>query len=243
MDTLLITSDMKRSPPLFAENSHCVRNGWLAQKSVSMRGKILLGLLLLISTGLLHCEPLLLTELPAGSLGSYASLLVEGDISLSLEEAQKRQHEGLFHQSKQPVLTYGIGSRPIWVRMTLLNPSEQPLSLRLIVGTTWIDQMEVFIIHDGRVSANWQAGDQYLDAYGFTPGIGFMFPLSFPSGLSELYLRVDTIDPLVLPIQLLSQEQAASNERLMHYFYGFIYGFLVALAAYNAMLFAGVPRA
>jgi diguanylate cyclase (GGDEF)-like protein len=193
-----------------------------------------------VTAGLLQAEPLLLTELPTGSLGTHANLLVEDGTPLSLEEAQIRQHQDQFRPGKQPVLTHGIGSRPVWVHLELINPTDCPLPFRLVAGTTWIDRLNVFIIHDGHVSASWQTGDDSPEAYGLTPGIGYTFSPSFASGRSDLYLRVDTVDPLVLPLELLSEEQAVSNERSIHYLYGLIYGFLIALAAYNGMLFAGL---
>jgi len=235
---------MKSSNPSINTNSQYhpfARTSLFSRKSVSYRYRqILLCLLLVMATSLLHAEPLLLTELPTGSLGIHTSLLVEDGTPLSLKEAQARQHEGLFRPGKQPVLTYGIGSRPVWIHLELNNPADQPLPFRLVAGTNWIDRLDVFIIHDGHVSASWQTGDDSPEAHGLTPGIGFTFPLSFAPGRSDLYLRVDTIDPLVLPLELLSEEQAASNERVINYLYGFIYGFLMALVAYNSMLFAGL---
>ena len=195
---------------------------------------------LMLTTGLIQAQPLLLTDLPKGSLGVWAEMLVEDGPPLSLEEAQARQHAGQFRKIGQPVLTHGIGSRPLWVHLELLNPTTASLPLRLVTGTTWADRLSMFIIHDNRPSASLQTGDEYPGAQGLTPGAGFILPASFAPGRSDLYLRVDMIDPLVLPLELMTEEQARSHERRVHYSYGFIYGFLIALLAYNAMLFAGL---
>lgn len=234
---------MKNSNPSFNTNSHRL----FAYSSLSLRRtgshrywQILLSLLLGMATGLLQAKPLMLTELPTGSLGTHASLLVEDGAPLSMEDAQARQREGLFRPGKQPVLTYGIGSRPVWVHLELINPTDHPLPFRLVLGTTWIDKLDVFIIHDGQVSAIWQTGDDSPEAYGLTPGIGFTFSPSFSPGRSDLYLRAEEIDPLVLPIELIPEQQVAVSERAVHYSYGFIYGSLIALLAYNSILFAGL---
>lgn len=202
--------------------------------------QFLLAVLLALAAGLLHAEPLLLTALPAGSLGAQASLLVEDGPPLSLAEAQARQREGLFRPDKKPVLNAGIGSRPVWVHLELSNPTAQALPFRLVAGTTWLDRLDVYIVHNGQVSASWQTGDDRPEAVGLTPAMGFALSAIFLPGRSDLYLRADAIDPLVLPIELIPEEQAASRERLVHYSYGFFYGFLFALLAYNAMLFAGL---
>lgn len=194
----------------------------------------------MMAAGVLQAQPLLLTELPTGSLGTRANLLVEDGARLSLQEAQARQREGLFRQGNRPVLTYGIGARPLWVHLELFNPSAKALPLRLVAGTAWIDQLDVFIVQGNQVTASWQAGDERPTPYGLIPAVGFTFDFHFAPGRSDLYLRVETNDVLVLPIELMSEDQAASDERLVHYGYGFIYGFLMALIAYNVMLFAGL---
>ncbi len=202
----------------------------------------LLALLLMMAAGRLQAQPLLLTELPTGSLGTWADLLVEDGPPLSLQEAQAGQREGLFHKGKRPVLTYGIGARPLWVHLELLNPSAKSLPMRLVAGTAWIDRLDVFLVHDNQVSASWQTGDESPNPNGLIPAVGFTFDPHFAPGRSDLYLRVETDDVLVLPIELMSEAQAISNERLLHYGYGFIYGFLMALIAYNIMLFAGLRK-
>jgi PAS domain S-box-containing protein len=202
--------------------------------------RTLLALLLTLVTGLIQAQPLLLTELPTESLGTWADLLVEDGPPLSLEEAQARQREGLFRKGSHPVLTYGIGARPCWVHLELFNPTTELLPFKMVVGTTWTDRLDMYVVHDNRVSASWQTGDDYPNAQGLIPAVGFTFSPRFAPGRSDLYLRVESIDPLVLPIELMTEERALSNERLVHYSYGLLYGYLIALIAYNIMLFAGL---
>ncbi|MBU1692201.1 MAG: diguanylate cyclase [Gammaproteobacteria bacterium] len=195
-----------------------------------------------MAAGLIQAQPLVLTELPTGSLGTWANLLIEDGPPLSLEQAQARQHGGLFHKDNRTVLTYGIGSRPRWIHLEIFNPTTDSLPFRLVTGTTWTDRLKLFVVHDNQVTSSWQTGDDHPKAHGLTPGIGFTFTASFAPGRSDLYLRVESIDPLVLPIELMTEEQALSSERLVHYSYGFIYGFLIALLAYNGMLFIGLRK-
>lgn len=218
----------------------CAKSRCFARASAALLWRTLLVLQLLLAAGLVQAQPLLLTELPTGPLGAWTELLVEDGPPLSLEAAQARQREGLFHQGTQPVLTYGIGARPVWVHLELFNPGAESLPFQMVAGTTWIDRLDLFVVHDNRVSASWQTGDAYPNAHGLVPAVGFTFAPSFPPGRSDLYLRVATDDPLALPIELMTQEQALANERLVHYSYGFFYGFLFALMAYNGMLFAGL---
>jgi diguanylate cyclase (GGDEF)-like protein len=74
------------------------------------------------------------------------------------------------------------------------------------------------------------------------PGLGFAFPLAVPAGRSEIFIRAETPDPMLLPLSLQLASQVAAEERGVHYGYGLLYGFLLALIAYNTMLFAGLRK-
>ena len=68
----------------------------------------------------------------------------------------------------------------------------------------------------------------------------FVFDHAFESGVSDVFVRVETPDPMVVPIYLMSPGQAHARETQQDYSYGFLYGFLFALLAYNVMLYAGL---
>ena len=199
-----------------------------------------LALLVLVGSATLGAEPVVLTDLPAGSLGRQASVLFEQEVPLQLAQAQALQAAGAFHAGERAVLTLGIGAPAVWVHVPLSNPTGQPLPLRLTLGTTWLDHLDVYLVHGGIASAQWQTGDSYAHAPGLVPASGFVFTATVPAGRSDLYLRVQTDDPLVLPIRLQADAVAAHGEVLLRYGYGFLYGFLMALAIYNGVLYTGL---
>lgn len=199
-----------------------------------------LAILMTLMAALAQAQALQLNQLPTGSLGHHVDLMVEDGQQLTLEQAQAKLREGGFRAGDRPVLNYGIGARPVWVHLEVFNPGNTALPFRLVAGTSWIDRIDVFMIHNNQVSTRWQTGDENPRPYGLTPGIGFTFDPLFAPGRSELYLRVQTNDVLVLPLELTPAAQAASHERFIHYGYGFLYGFLFALLAYNSMLFVGL---
>jgi diguanylate cyclase (GGDEF)-like protein len=202
----------------------------------------LLACLLAMLAGSVRAQPLLLTELPSGSLGRWTELYVEEGHALDLAEAQTLLHEGKFRRGDQPILSQGIGSKPRWLHLALINPAAVPVSLKLAVGTTWTDRIDAYLVHDGQPVANWQTGDGFPRAPGLTQGIGYVLSPGFAPGRSDLFLRVDSTDPLIFPIELLTEEQAQEQQQLVHYSYGFIFGFMMALAAYNATLFFGLRK-
>lgn len=184
-------------------------------------------------------EPLSLSDMPEESLGIWSEVLVEDGAPLSLDEAQIKQQNGLFRKADRSVLTYGIGARPRWVHLDISNPTNQRQSVFLITGVSWLDRLDVYVVKDHQVTMSWQTGDEYAHPFGLAPGVGFSFPVLFASGNSDLYLRVQSIDPMVLPIQLITNERLLASDHVEKYLYGLFYGYLFALLAYNALLFFG----
>ncbi len=198
--------------------------------------------LLLLVTQLSLAEPLQLNNLPTGSLGKWAELMLEDGPELKLDKAMLYQQDQKFSQGIRAVYSDGIGAPPLWVHLKVNNPTAESLSLYLLAGTTWIDQLDVYVIHDNRISSRWHTGDENAGAPGIRPGAGFAFMHKFMPGRSDIYFRVESVDPLVLPIELKTPNQFIASERLLHYRYGLIFGFLVALIIYNLILFVSLKK-
>lgn len=196
----------------------------------------------LLVTVAAHAQPLTLDALPAGSLGGWTDRYVEEGSALNLAQAQTLLHQGLFHPGNRPILSQGIGSKPQWLHLALINPTAAPISLKLVVGTTWTDRIDAYLLHDGQATLEWQTGDELPHTSGLSQGIGYILSPSFAPGRSDLFLRVDSTDPLIFPIELLTDEQARELRQRVHYSYGFIFGFMLALAAYNLTLFFGLRK-
>jgi diguanylate cyclase (GGDEF)-like protein len=196
--------------------------------------------LLLALLGPGRAEPLGVVPAPTGLLGRQAEVLIESGAPLRLDQAQAAWQRGEFTPGRRAVLAEGLGSPPIWQRLTLHNPTWRHVELRLVAGMTWIDRVDVYMTRESGPTTQWQGGDELVGAPFAQPGLGMVFPLIVPPGHSELWVRTETPDPMLVPLRLLDDSGLQGLERLQHYGYGLLYGFLLALMAYNAVLFVGV---
>ncbi|MCV2358373.1 sensor domain-containing diguanylate cyclase [Paucibacter sp. TC2R-5] len=214
---------------------------------------ILLLILLLLQAGRVGAEPLLvkgstgLTGLPGGSLGLQTEVFIEtpGETvaqPLDLAQAQALQRAGKFNPGQQQVLNFGIGAPPVWLRLALHNPGAQAVEMRLLAGTTWLDSVALYQLQGDKLLTQVHTGDEQAGAQGLTPVLGFVFALRLPPGDSELFLRVASVDPMLLPLELVTPGQLAQRRLQTGYFYGLVYGFLFALCVYNLLLFAGLRQ-
>lgn len=185
--------------------------------------------------------PLDLEQLPGGSLGRHVQVLHEQPGQpLDLAQVRHLYAAGRWQPGTQAEPNFGIGHPPVWLRLAVRNGSEQPRSLRLVLGTTWIDQLDVHVLQGATHVLQLRGGDASSGAGQLVPAQGFRFSLDFPPGDSEIYLRAATPDPLVLPLRLVTPEAAAGDDSRHAYGYGFLYGFLIALIAYNTTLALGL---
>ncbi|MBV8604153.1 MAG: GGDEF domain-containing protein [Pelomonas sp.] len=191
-------------------------------------------------------DPVRIDRLPAGLLGPQLLYLQEAaGRPLDLDQARQAYARGAFHADARPLANFGVGARPVWLRLALRNSLDEGLTLQLRVGMSWLDHIVVYQVRDGRTFGVWESGDEADpgNAAGTVrPGQGFEYPLWVPSGDSEVYVRVDSVDAMALPVTLNVPATAWREQEQHDYGYGLLYGYLFALVLYNALIFAGVRK-
>ena len=173
-------------------------------------------------------------------LGRQVQYLQEQGGRLTLADAITAEERGEFRSGRTKVASYGLDASPVWMHLRVRNPHVVASPFQLQVGTTWIDFLDVYVMHDGRLLQSWNSGDGVMGAQYVEPGAGYGFPISFMPGESDVYIRAQTVDPLLLPVSLLPESRVMAAERGIQYGYGLMYGYLLALIAFNLMLFGGI---
>jgi len=173
----------------------------------------------------------------ASAIGLSTEFLAEQAGRLTLTDAIAAYQARKFLPGASPVLNFGIGAKPVWIHFAVDNPTAVPQHQRLAIENAWLDQIEVYLQHQGRTTATYRVGDQ--QAFGQRPIASRYFVLdqAFETGVSDVFIRVETADPMVVPITLLNQETSRIRQTQQELSYGIVYGFLLALMAYNAILF------
>lgn len=198
--------------------------------------------LLLGQTAFASNTPIPADAPPEQALGRHAGYLDEADGRLTLEQAIAAQAGGKFLAGTRDILNFGIGSRPVWIHFSVDNPTPGLLQRRLSVENAWLDQIDIHVRHRAQTVAAHRLGDSR--PYRLRPVDNRHFALDhdFAPGISDVFIRVETPDPMAMPIYLMTPERAREREASQNYSYGFLYGFLFALLVYNVMLYAGLRK-
>lgn len=200
-----------------------------------------LPLLLALASTLAHAMPVSLSDPATGQpLGLYTRYLKEQHGRMTLDEARAALASMAATPGRAPVLSFGMGSKPVWIRLTATNPLASNQIRRLTLANSWLDEIDLYFVAADRVIASYRLGDAHPFAERPLPERFFSVDHAFAPGSTDIYIRVATPDPIVLPIHLQSIEAATAQRGMQGYSYGFLYGYLIALLAYNALLFINV---
>lgn len=162
---------------------------------------------------------------------------VEGSQPLSVAQASALNAQGHFQPVQTPIPSFPLGSHPVWMHLGVDNPTGGELARHLVVGMPWLEHVDAYFLRNGTVVGEWHTGAETSGAPGLTPSLGFAVPHVFETGHSDVYVRAESLDPLVVPIRLMSEAQLDETKSATAYLMGGFYGFLVALCAYNLLLF------
>ena len=196
--------------------------------------------LALLWSATIAAAPISLAHVDENAIGFDTTFLKEKEGPLDLDHALAAQQAGEFTHGGNAVLNFGIGSKPVWIHFAVDNPTMAPTHRRLSIENAWLDRVHVYIRHQGKTLASYRVGD--ARAFGQRPVNSrfFVFDPLFDPGVSDVFIRIETPDPMVVPIRLMGSEESRIREARQEISYGLVYGFLLALIAYNAILSASL---
>ena len=200
----------------------------------------LAGVLAFLGCALAVAAPLTTAADYDAAIGRHAEFLQETAGRLELAEAIAARAAGKFVPGASPVLSFGIGAKPVWIRFAVDNPTDAPVERRLSIEAAWLDRLDVHVLHEGNLVATHRGGDRQPFMQRTVMGRSFMFDHTFAPGASEVFIRVETPDPMVVPLYFESREASRLRHMQEQLSYGLVYGFLLALIAYNAILYASL---
>lgn len=202
--------------------------------------RLVLPLLLFLSGSSVQAAVIDAASDTRGAIGHYAWLMPESGAPLELDEVRERFAAGEFVQSEDAYLDFGIGASPVWLRFEISNDSATPVQRRLSIENSWLDHIEIYFLTDGSLERRYQLGDALPFSGRPIEERFFSLDHRFAPGLTILYIRVATPDPMVLPVYLGSTESWHERQIEESYSYGLIYGVIGALLLYNLVLYFGL---
>ncbi len=206
---------------------------------------ILLAFLLLPLSGgghLMAAPTLTLEQQYPEPVGRYFSVYPDADRS-SWQRALESYQLGGYQVSDQQVPNFGLDAGGHWLLAKLSNSSPEARLRYLVIDNAWLDYIGLYQLDgDFQLLNRSINGDQYPRSDVRSDDVNFVFRLRVPTGESYLLLRVETPDPSPIPLRFYSHSEYENFKDMRMFSYGACLGFILALMAYNFMLFVGLKE-
>ncbi len=108
---------------------------------------------------------------------------------------------------------------------------------RLIFENSWLDKIDIYLIDQNNNKKKVTLGDSFAFAERTIEHRFFVFDYNYPPGISQLFIRIETPDPMIVPMFFGDTTSAMKRDMFNSYSYGLLYGVVTALMLYNFILF------
>ncbi len=139
-----------------------------------------------------------------------------------------------FEQAEEEVLFLGITEEPVWVRVSFYRGDSPPSGgYMLQLLTANLDSVSFFQTAGDTLVASYRTGEALPFSSRPAEGSHFVFPvLDIPHG-SEVYLRVVSTKPMILPVTVTSREDTYRSLNRKDMFFAMYTGIVLVMLLYN----------
>ena len=196
----------------------------------------LLILLLFVYKPALAREVIISPEASTVKITTQAGVAIDTSSNLAIEQLQPTQFE--YHHTD---LHFGRTDNTVWIRLNIKNLLENP-NIIIHINNPTLDKISLF----QRSQGEWletELGDLKEFHQRIINLPTFAIPILIGQNSSEIvYLRIQSIDTLSVPITIFSQNDF-NNFLYSHYIsFGMLYGIPTGLLLYNLLIFISVRK-
>tara|TARA_R110000737_G_scaffold352486_1_gene398703 strand:+ start:399 stop:1985 length:1587 start_codon:yes stop_codon:yes gene_type:complete len=148
----------------------------------------------------------------------------------------EQYNRGEFTKNLDNKVSFGFTPDVIWASVLINNSSNKEIKKVFHLDTAWLDHADFYFIHHNKVIEKSSLGDT-LPFNSRTPPTRMLYQShTFKAGITQVLMRFESQDPLLIPLYLTTDETRQSGEVFTNYFYGFLYGAFFILLVYNIAL-------
>ncbi|MFD2165603.1 diguanylate cyclase [Thalassotalea euphylliae] len=171
------------------------------------------------------------------TIGPSITYFQEKQQRLTLEQAKETFDLGFGKGATSDSISLGIGVAPVWLKFTVHQQTQLSQAYRLAIETPWLDHIDTWVYHQGIVEKHVIGGDAVPFEQRPMQYKYYAFEHTFSPGLTDVYIRVESLGPMAIPVRLSTVPEAIERDISAAYQYGVLYGIMVALALYNLVLY------
>lgn len=175
--------------------------------------------------------PIQVDEREAVDLWPATSVLLDAGNDFSREQAIALRPRFVKPEGTASNLGRRMGT--VWLRIPLRVPEGETLQRVLEVDYPLLNQVDLYLLRDGRVQSHQRMGTQLRRAERALPSRAHAAPLALSPGDYELLLQVSSTSSMVLPITLRTPQDFTRYESQVHLVQGITLGLALCMLMYS----------
>ncbi|HVL00653.1 MAG TPA: diguanylate cyclase [Dongiaceae bacterium] len=197
----------------------------------------LLCLALLLSRGVLAAAPYSLdANVGRASLDANLSYLEDPSRELTLD--QVRAPDQQWADNGNDVLNKSYSDSAWWVRLRLINPSQQEESRLIEISYAVLDYLDVYVLDQDTVVHQYALGDKLPYHERLFDHRFFVIPIDWQPGQTlDIYLRVRTSSSVQVPVTLWQSDEFFGFDTTRTILQGIFFGTMLVIAVYNLLIY------
>ncbi|MCA1751763.1 MAG: SpoIIE family protein phosphatase [Flavobacteriales bacterium] len=147
----------------------------------------------------------------------------------------------VFTRAEPGPLHLGISEKPVWVRVSFYKPDNPPddrILLELLTAN--LDSVSFFQVQGDSLLASYHTGEAFPFHTRPVPSSHFTFPVEYTDDRSELYLRVSSSKPLIIPVVMGLKDAVMFSQKRKDMFFSMYAGIVLVMLLYNFFIWLAV---
>ncbi len=181
-------------------------------------------------------------DTPRIDLRSHLDVWLDPDGGASFESVEVNPARfGPVSRRQGDDVNFGYREGAIWLRFVLMPAQDAPADWLLEVAYPPLDRVGLFVRGpDGKLTAL-EIGDTLPFAARLFPHRNLVFPIHLTPGVAQtVYMRIESQGNTTIPVRLWQPAALAEHDRGAYAMLALYYGLLLALLAFNLLLFLSV---
>lgn len=190
-----------------------------------------------------HSQPILnVSENPEITAGQYTRYFQESENRIELPDAMIEFASRFHPVGSSESISMGISVPPVWLNTQLQNDANTSTRFRFSTETPWLDVIDAWLVHNGEVILHQRGGDAIPFSERPMQYRYFAFEADLPPGESQLFMRIETVGPMAIPLRISESGLAEQRDIWNASQYGLLYGIMIALALYNLVIYLNIRK-
>ncbi|MFW5861688.1 MAG: methyl-accepting chemotaxis protein [Spirochaetota bacterium] len=173
-------------------------------------------------------------------IGKFLEYAEDENASMQIEDVTRKNFSSNFQESSEDTLSFGYTSSAYWIRISVLNPSDENKTWYLEDTHFGINTIELYSRDNAKytrhVAGNYHINDNDLDE------IHHSFKLTTPPGKKTYYLKYVSNGGITISLRSLSKDILVIEKRNTTAIMATFYGILLVMVIYNLITFLSTRK-